>query len=60
MQPAINKDFIEVNDNKETMSNEERAYYTKKLQEAEKHNLIHTSTWTSEEFYKRKKEKYGL
>lgn len=42
------------------MSDEERTYYTKKLQEAEEHNLIHPQTWTSEEFYKRKREKYGI
>ena len=42
------------------MSDEERTYYTKKLQKAEEHNLIHPQTWTSEEFYKRKREKYGI
>ena len=41
------------------MSDEERTYYSKKLQEAEQHNLIHTEKWTSDEFYKRKREKYG-
>ena len=42
------------------MSDEERTYYTKKLQEAEQHNMMHPETWTSEEFYKRKREKYGI
>lgn len=42
------------------MSNEERTYYSKKLQEAEQHNMTHPTTWTSEEFYKRKREKYGI
>ena len=42
------------------MSDEERTYYTKKLQEAEQHNMMHPKTWTSEEFYKRKREKYGI
>ena len=42
------------------MSDEERTYYTKKLKEAEKHNLIHTNTWTSDEFYARKREKYEI
>lgn len=60
MQPAINKDFIEVNDNKETMSNEERAYYTKKLLEAEQYDLEHTEVMTSEEFHNKIKKKYGI
>lgn len=60
MQPAINKDFIEVNDNKETMSNEERAYYTKKLQEAEQYDIEHPEVMTSEEFHNRIKEKYDI
>ena len=42
------------------ISDEERTYYTKKLQEAEEHNMIHPQTWTSEEFYQRKREKYGI
>lgn len=42
------------------MSDEERSYYTKKLQEAEQHNKMNPQTWTSEEFYKRKCEKYGI
>lgn len=60
MQPAIDKNYIEINDNNENMSNEERAYYTKKLQEAEEHNLEHPEVMTSEEFHKRIKEKYGI
>ena len=42
------------------MSDAERTYYTKKLQEAEQHNMMHPQTWTSEEFYKKKCEKYGI
>ena len=42
------------------MSDEDRTYYTKKLQEAEQHNMIHPETFTSEEFYKRKQDKYGI
>ena len=54
------KNNEKVDDNiSDFMSNEERDYYSKKLQDAEEHNLIHTSKWTSEEFYKRKQEKYG-
>lgn len=60
MQPAINKDFIEVNENKEIMSNEERAYFTKKLQEAEQYDLEHPEVMTSEEFHNRIKEKYDI
>ena len=60
MQPAINKDFIEVNENKEIMSNEERAYYTKKLLEAEQYDLEHPEVMTSEEFHKKINEKYGI
>lgn len=60
MQPAINKDFIEVNGNKEIMSNEERAYFTKKLQEAEQYDLEHPEVMTSEEFHNRIKEKYDI
>ena len=60
MQPAINKDFIEVNENKEIMSNEERAYFTKKLQEAEQYDLEHSEVMTSEEFHNRIKEKYDI
>lgn len=60
MQPAIDKKYIEINDNKETMSNEERAYYTKKLLEAEQYDLEHPKVMTSEEFHKKIKEKYGI
>ena len=60
MQPAINEDFIEVNENKEIMSNEERTYYTKKLQEAEQYDLEHPEVMTSEEFHNRIKEKYDI
>ena len=60
MQPSIDKKYIEINDNKETMPNEERVYFTKKLQEAEEYNLEHPEVMTSEEFYNKIKEKYCL
>ena len=57
---TVNNEKLDIDVISDFISDEERTYYTKKLQEAEQHNMIHTNTWTSEEFYKRKREKYGI
>lgn len=60
MHKSVDKKYIEENDIKDFMSDEERSYYSKKLLEAEQYNLSHPEVMASDEFHKKIKEKYGI
>ena len=57
---AVNSKEINIESIPDFMLNEERTYYSKKLQEAEKFDREHPKTFTSEEFHRIIKEKYGI